>query len=147
MHMGVAKECFCAEASRDRHVRLPSEDQQEGEAYMCRTLKNTMHRTRHAATIRQRTCSETLWVLGSVTSKVLPDHSYHKDWQVCGFVHGDDVVCFLFFFWGGVRKSAPRPSLAWWPQSSNVKVALTGPDVTVVLRVLKRSCRLARCLA
>lgn len=63
MHMDVARANFYAGASRDIYVKLPAEDQHEGDEYMCGKLKKTMYGRRDTAQNWQRKCAVTAGAL------------------------------------------------------------------------------------
>lgn len=92
MHVGVTRVYFYVVASRDIYVRLLVEDQREGEEHMCVQHMKAMCGTRAVAQHLQRKRSQTVWELGIVTGKVSPCRLCHDKWQVCGLVHGDDLL-------------------------------------------------------
>lgn len=49
MHIDVVLAYYCAQASKDIFVRLPHEDQQEGEEHICETFKKATYSSRGAA--------------------------------------------------------------------------------------------------
>lgn len=90
----VVRTHLYASTDRDIYVRLPAEDQHEGEEYTCGKLKKAMYSTGDAARDWQRKCSEIVCELGFLIGKVSPCHLSDKGWHVCGLLHGD-VLAFV----------------------------------------------------
>lgn len=80
----------------------------------------------------QRQCSEMVEDIGFLVGKVSPCHFDHKDWVVCGLVHGDDFVSV------GSAKNLKTMS-THVAKKFMVKVTLAGPDTHEPLRVLNRA--------
>lgn len=77
MHMDVARVHFYAQASRDIFVRLPHENQLEGDKHLREALKKAMYGTRDDAQNWQKMFSETARQLAFIVGKASPCHFHH----------------------------------------------------------------------
>lgn len=134
MHIDVTRAFFCTSASRDIYVKLPAEDQAEGDEQLCGKLKKTMYGARDAAQNWQNTCSETVREVGFETGKVSPCHLYNKSWDVCGMVLGGDFV------FVGARKYLAKIA-NHMKANLSATVAVTERGGQIALRVLNRNIR------
>lgn len=132
MHVDVTRAYFYADASREISVKLPAEDQQDGDEQMCGRLKKAMYGTRDVAQNWQRKCAETMKEIGFAIGDVSPCHFFHSGWQVCGLMHMDDFV------FAGYREYFDKIA-DHMRGKFKVKVAMAGLGDREPLRMLNRS--------
>ena len=92
MYADVSRAYFYAKAVRAVYVKLPEEDQEEGDAGKCGRLKMSMYGTRDAALNWASEYSGTLLAAGFERGKANPCLFWNPKTDVSIFVHGDDFV-------------------------------------------------------
>jgi hypothetical protein len=92
MVIDIRRAYFYAPAQRLVYVEIPAEDFEPGDEQRCGRLNGSLYGTRDAASNWDREISQFMDKEGFIKGSASPCIYRHRNMDVAGLVHGDDIV-------------------------------------------------------